>query len=108
MARKKKDVPLKLISSNEINNNIWIGDREFEQVEYNQIILKPIRDTEGGAKYVDIFRYLLKVLPQDHRDFDIIASLLTYINYQNGLTDRQVHLTKRILDYWRIKGVCNV
>lgn len=109
MTRKKKiELTPKVVNLKDFDNKIWIGDWEFEKTDRTVEVLKPIRNEHGSARYVDIFRYLLKVLPSDHRDFDIVASLLTYVNYHDRLTDKQVHLTNRILEYWELKGVYDV
>lgn len=107
MAKKKKETP-KVINLNDYNNRIWIGEQEYEYSLRTVEVLKPIRDENGMAKYVDIFRYLLKLIPQQDRDFDLIAGLLSYASNNNGLTDKQVKYADRILDYWRLKGVYDV
>lgn len=108
MSRKKKiEQPSKDVNFKDCTKRILVGDWEYEVLEITSEVMKPIRNEHGTVRYVDIFRYMLKIMPQDHRDFDIISSLLTYINYQGGLTDKQVHLASRILDYWRLKGVCD-
>lgn len=100
MAKKKK--------IEEIPKIVEIGGTKFEKTQRTIDVLKPIRDEKGIAFYTDIFRYLLKLMPQEDRDFDIVAGLLSYASNNNGLTDKQVKLAERILDYWKLKGVYDV
>lgn len=106
MARKKKDIPiLKVIKNQDIQEEIQIGEWKYLPVKKELTVLKPLRNEEGQILYSNLFRYLLKIMPEDHRDFDIVASLLTYVNYHKGLTDKQIDLAERIIDYWRVKEV---
>lgn len=109
MARKKKqEEPQKVTNLKDYNERIWIGEREYEYSIRTIEVLKPIRNESGFVKYVDAFRYLLKIMPQQERDFDLIAGLLSYLSNNNKLTQKQAKLANSILDYWKLKGVLDV
>lgn len=95
MARKKK------IKENIIEKNGYL----YEEIETNNISLKPLPNEEGNRKYTDILLYLIRVLPYDDINIPFYTSLYSYGMSHNGLTNRQISILDKHIEHFETEGI---
>lgn len=96
MAKKKKN-------DNEI---IKMNGYKYEIVNKTISCLKPLGNEHGSILYVDLLKYLVRIIPQDDSSFSTILSLASYLDAKEyPASEKQVKLIEHFLDFWRDKGV---
>lgn len=89
-----------------------IGNSKFEIITKKIVSLKPVRDEniqKGKLKYIDILKYLIRIMPQEDSSYETIISLTSYlINSENKINDKQAKLITHFIKYWQEKGILDI